>query len=92
MPASSFDHCQSGKKTTHFAVYICGKKKCGKDVIGIVILDLIGLLPTNHIIANLYYNGKLEFVSKRSMLTVLCYYMRNFCNLIGLEQCYFSLI
>ena len=27
------------------------KKKCEKDVVGIVTFDLIGLLPTNHIIA-----------------------------------------
>ena len=26
------------------------------------------------------------------LLPVLYYYMINFCNLIGLEQCYFSLI
>ena len=27
------------------------KKTCKKDVVGIVTFDLIGLLPTNHIIA-----------------------------------------
>ena len=31
---------------------ICEKKKmCEKDVVGIVTFDLIGLLPTSHIIA-----------------------------------------
>ena len=40
-----------------------------KDVVGIETFDLIGLLPTNHIIAY-KYNGILEFVRKRSMLTV----------------------
>ena len=32
-------------------VLICDKKKCKKDVVGIVKFDLIDLLPTNHIIA-----------------------------------------
>ena len=33
---------------------ICAKKKtCEKDVVGIVTFDLIGLLPTNHIIAHI---------------------------------------
>ena len=45
------------------------KKTCKKDVVGIVTFDLIGLLPTNHIIAY-KYNGRVEFVRKRSMLTV----------------------
>ena len=42
-----------------------------KDVVLIVTFDqkLIGLLPTNHIIAYNYYNGIPEFVKKRSMLT-----------------------
>ena len=30
---------------------ICEKKMHEKDVVGIVTFDLIGLLPTNHIIA-----------------------------------------
>ena len=30
---------------------ICEKKMREKDVVGIVTFDLIGLLPTNHIIA-----------------------------------------
>ena len=46
---------------------ICKKKGHEKDV-GIVTFDLIGLLPTNHIIA--YYSGIPEFVKKHSMLTV----------------------
>ena len=28
-----------------------------KDVVGIVTFDLIGLLPTNHTLFSLYYNG-----------------------------------
>ena len=39
----------------------------GKDVIGIVTFDLIGLLPTNYC---LYYNGIPEFMRKCLMLTV----------------------
>ena len=31
---------------------ICAKKKREKDVVGIITFDLIGLLPTNHIINN----------------------------------------
>ena len=46
------------------------KKMREKDVVGIVTFDLIGLLPTNHIIALIYYNGILEFVRRHSMLTV----------------------
>ena len=47
------------------------KKTHKKDVVLIVTFDqkLIGLLPTNHIIAYNYYNGIPEFVKKRSMLT-----------------------
>ena len=47
------------------------KKTHKKDVVLIVTFDqkLIGLLPTNHIIAYNYYNGVPEFVKKRSMLT-----------------------
>ena len=30
---------------------ICKKKMREKDIVGIVTFDLIGLLPTNHIIA-----------------------------------------
>ena len=30
---------------------ICAKKKREKDVVGIITFGLIGLLPTNHIIA-----------------------------------------
>ena len=43
------------------------KKTREKDVVGIVTFDRIGLLPTNHIIAWLYYNGIPEFLRKRSM-------------------------
>ena len=39
-----------------------------KDVVLIVTFDLIGLPPTNHIIAYIY-NGIPEFVRKRSILT-----------------------
>ena len=46
------------------------KKLCEKDVVGIVIFDLIGLLPTNHILAYIIYNGIPEFVRKSLMLTV----------------------
>ena len=35
-----------------------------KDVVGIVTFDLIGLLPTNHIIC-LYYNGIPEVFEKK---------------------------
>ena len=33
-----------------------------------------------------------EWIYKEEVVIVLYYYMRNFCNLIGLEQWYFSLI
>ena len=46
---------------------ICEKKMSEKDVVGIVTFELIGLLPT---IAYNYYNDILEFVRKRSGLTV----------------------
>ena len=50
---------------------ICEKKLREKNVVGIVTFDLIGLLPTNHIIGyNNYYNDIPEFVRKRSVLTV----------------------
>ena len=43
-----------------------------KDVVGIVTFDLIGLLPTNHIIAYITTQAYWipEFVRKSSMLTV----------------------
>ena len=40
------------------------KKTHEKDVVGIVTFDLTGLLPSNHIIAYIYYNGISEFVTK----------------------------
>ena len=51
---------------------ICGKKKKHeKDVVGIVLFDLIGLLPTNQIIAYITMAyGISEFVRNRSVLTV----------------------
>ena len=49
---------------------ICGKKH-EKDVVGIVLFDLIGLLPTNQIIAYITMAyGISEFVRTRSVLTV----------------------
>ena len=53
---------------------ICEKKMRQKDVIGIVTFELIGLLPT---IAYNYYNDILEFVRKRSGLTVKWLKQRN---------------
>ena len=47
------------------------EKKHEKDVVGIVLFDLIGLLPTNQIIAyNTMAYGISEFVRTRSVLTV----------------------
>ena len=49
---------------------ICQKKLHKKDVVSIVTFDLIGLLPTSHIIAYIIYNGIPEFVRNCLMLTV----------------------
>ena len=38
-----------------------------KDIVGIVIFDLIAFLPTNHIIILQWHTGR--FMRKRSMLT-----------------------
>ena len=47
------------------------KKKHEKDVVGIVLFDLIGLLPTNQIIAYITMAyGISEFVRTRLVLTV----------------------
>jgi len=35
----------------HMTSFVKKKKKREKDVVGIITFDLIGLLPTNHIIA-----------------------------------------
>ena len=36
---------------SHTTSFLQKKKKREKDVVGIITFDLIGLLPTNHIIA-----------------------------------------
>ena len=40
----------------------------------------------------IHFSLNRTFISICVDFMVLYYYMRNFCNLIGLEQCYFSLI
>ena len=41
---------------------------------------------------NGYFRNLIEFMAQLAEFNLLYHYMRNFCNLIGLEQWYFSLI